>query len=220
MAITQPLYYYLTMVAPIASLQRGVLRPRDASRLYVQPRSEFLRLEKTGVLLKVAHGYYAVIPEANRGREWRPDMEAIALGIGQADYGKEAVSLMHISAARIHGAIPRAIGVAVLAVPKQRPTLETKFGRIFFVKRNVGQLRRIRIATELGSGWTTNLEQTALDLAKRENLISDFSDVSREAAIALVLRIDKEKLQNFAKESHLGSSLEKVETWVANARSA
>lgn len=208
------------MVAPVATLQRGVLRPRDASALYVQPRAEFLRLEKIGVLLKVAHGYYVVIPEANRGGEWRPDMEAIALGIGIADYGKEAVALMHLSAARIHGAIPRAIGLAVLAVPKQRPTLETKFGRIIFVKRNVGQLRRIRIETELGSGWTTNLEQTTLDLAKRESLVSDFREVAREAAIALFSRIDKEKLQNFAKESHMGSSLNKVENWMANAGSA
>ena len=208
------------MVAPLASLKRGVLRPRDAAVLYVQPRAEFLRLEVTGVLLKVAHGYYAVVPEASRGSGWRPDMEALALGIGQADYGKDAVALMHISAARIHGAIPRAIGLAVLAVPKQRPTLETKFGRIFFVKRNVAELKRIRIDTELGSGWTTNLEQTTLDLAKRENLVSGFSGVVQEAAITLLSRTDKEKLRAFAKKKHMSSSLEKVETWVASARSA
>lgn len=208
------------MVAPLASLKRGVLRPRDAATLYVQPRAEFLRLEETGVLLKVAHGYYAVVPEASRGSGWRPDMEAIALGIGQADYGKDAVALMHISAARIHGAIPRAIALAVLAVPKQRPTLETKFGRIFFVKRNVAELKRIRIATELGSGWVTNLEQTTLDLAKRENLVSGFSGVVQEAAITLLSRTDKEKLRAFAKKKHMSSSLEKVETWVASARSA
>ncbi len=208
------------MVAPLASLKRGVLRPRDAASLYVQPRAEFLRLEETGVLLKVAHGYYAVVPEASRGSGWRPDMEAIALGIGQADYGKEAVALMHISAARIHGAIPRAIALAVLAVPKQRPILETKFGRIFFVKRNVAELKRIRIATELGPGWVTNLEQTTLDLAKRENLVSGFSGVVQEAAITLLSRTDKEKLRAFAKKKHMSSSLEKVETWVASARSA
>jgi len=208
------------MVAPLASLKRGILRPRDAAGLYVQPRAEFLRLEKTGVLLKVAHGYYAVIPEASRGIGWRPDMEAIALGIGQADYGKDAVALMHISAARIHGAIPRAIALAVLAVPKQRPTLETKFGRILFVKRNVAELKRIRIDTELGSGWATSLEQTTLDLARRENLVSGFSGVVQEAAITLLLRTDKEKLRTFAKEKRMCSSLEKVETWVVNARSA
>lgn len=208
------------MVAPLASLKRGVLRPRDAAELYVQPRAEFLRLEKTGVLLKVAHGYYVVVPEANRGIGWRPDIEAIALGIGQADYGKDAVALMHISAARIHGAIPRAIALAVLAVPKQRPTLETKFGRILFVKRNVAELKRIRIDTELGSGWVTSIEQTTLDLAKRENLVSDFSGVVQEAAITLLLRTDKEKLRAFAKEKRMSSSLEKAETWVVNARSA
>lgn len=205
------------MVAPLASLKRGVLRPRDAAELYVQPRAEFLRLEKTGVLLKVAHGYYVVVPEANRGIGWRPDIEAIALGIGQADYGKDSVALMHISAARIHGAIPRAIALAVLAVPKQRPTLETKFGRIFFVKRNLVRLKRIRIDTELGSGWVTSAEQTTLDLAKRDNLISGFSGVAQEAAVTLLTRIDKKKLRHFAEENHMDSSLKKVENWLANA---
>jgi len=208
------------MKTSIASLKKGVLRPRDAKEIYTQPALQFQRLEKTGTLLKLAHGYYAVVPEAYRGIGWRPDMEAIALGIGQADYGKDAVALMHISAARIHGAIPRAIAIAVLAVPKQRPTLETRFGRVLFVKRNVAELKRIRIDTELGSGWVTSIEQTTLDLGKRENLISDFSGIVQEAAVALLLRTDKEKLHAFAKVKRMGSSLEKVETWVVNARFA
>lgn len=207
------------MVSPLAGLKSGVLRPRDAATYYTQPAHQFQYWAQEGVLLKVAHGYYVHIPEVHRGQYWRPEMEALALGIGQADYGKDAVALMHISAARIHGAIPRAIALAVLAVPKQRPTLETKFGRIFFVKRNVAQLKRIRIDTELGSGWVTNLEQTTLDLAKRDNLISGFSGVVQEAAVTLLTRIDKEKLRHFAKESHMISSLVKVETWEVNAKS-
>ena len=93
---------------------------------------------------------------------WRPEIEALALGIGQADYGVNGVALMHPSAARVQGAIPRAIAVAVLAVPKQRPTLETTCSRIVFVKRDVARLKRMRIETELATGWCTSIEQTAL----------------------------------------------------------
>ena len=116
------------MKTSIATLNKGVLRPRDAKEIYTQPALQFQRLEKTGTLLKLAHGYYLLVPEAMRGKAWRPEMEALALALGQADYGKNAVALMHISAARIHGAIPRALALAVLAVPKQRPALETKIG--------------------------------------------------------------------------------------------
>jgi len=205
------------MKASIAALKKGVLRPRDAKEIYTQPALQFKRLEKTGVLLKLAHGYYLHIPEAMRGKAWRPEIEAIALALGQADYGKNEVALMHISAARIHGAIPRAIALAVLAVPKQRPILETKFGRIIFVKRDVSELQRIRIDTELGSGWATNLEQTTLDLANRENLIVDFKEVVREAAITLFQRVSREKLIAFATKTDMAPSFSKVESWVKNA---
>jgi hypothetical protein len=205
------------MKASIASLKKGVLRPRDAKAIYTQPALQFKRLEKTGVLLKLAHGYYLHVPEAMRGKAWRPEMEALALALGQADYGKDEVALMHISAARIHGALPRAIALAVLAVPKQRPILETKFGRIIFVKREVSELQRMRIDTELGSGWATNLEQTTLDLAKRENLILDFEEVVQEAAVTLFLRVGRERLSAFATKTDMVPSFSKVESWVRNA---
>lgn len=205
------------MKTSIASLKKGVLRPRDAKEIYTQPALQFKRLEKTGVLLKVAHGYYLHIPESMRGKAWRPEMEALALALGQADYGKNDVALMHLSAARIHGAIPRAVALAVLAVPKQRPILETKFGRIIFVKRDVSELKRMRIDTELGSGWATNLEQTTLDLANWENLILDFREIVQEAAVTLFQRIGRGKLSAFANERGITSNLLKVESWVGNA---
>ena len=205
------------MNASIATLKKGVLRPRDAKEIYTQPALQFKRLEKTGVLLKLAHGYYLHVPEAMRGKVWRPEMEALALALGQADYGKNEVALMHISAARIHGALPRALALAVLAVPKQRPILETKFGRIIFVKREVSELQRMRIDTELGSGWVTSLELTTLDLAKRENLILDFEEIVQEAAVALFQRVGREKLSVFATTRDMAPSFSKVESWVKNA---
>jgi hypothetical protein len=63
-----------------------------------------------------------MIPQHRLGDStWTPDLHTAALGIGQADYGTGAVALMGVTAARLHGAIPRALAVAVVAVPKQRP---------------------------------------------------------------------------------------------------
>lgn len=201
------------MTLTLASLRRGVLRPRDAAGIYTQPALQFRRLELEGVLLKVAHGYYAHIPEASRGASWRPEIEALALGIGQADYGIDGAVLMHLSAARVQGGIPRAIAVAVLAVPKQRPTLETTCGRIVFVKRDVSRLKRVKVNTELAIGWATSIEQTALDLAWRPNLIEGMSKVAEEAAVALYARCKEMKLQVIVEGQRMGPSLERLKKW-------
>ena len=205
------------MTPTLASLRRGVLRPRDAAGLYTQPALQFRRLEKEGVLLKVAHGYYAHIPEASRGGQWRPEIEALALGVGQADYGINGAVLMHLSAARVQGAIPRAIAVAVLAVPKQRPTLETTCGRIIFVKRDVARLKRIKIITELATGWSTSNEQTAVDLARRPDLVKGMSHVAREAACALFVLSNKDILDSLAEVQRMGPALHRLVTWMRDA---
>lgn len=205
------------MKPTLAALRRGVLRPRDAAEIYTQPALQFRRLEMEGVLLKVAHGYYAHIPEASRGASWRPEIEALALGIGQADYGVNEVALMHLSAARLQGAIPRAIAVAVLAVPKQRPTLETSCGRIIFVKRDVARLKRIKVKTELATGWCTSNEQTAVDLARRPDLVKGMSHVAREAACALFALSDKGILDSLVKDQRMGSALNRLADWMKDA---
>ena len=205
------------MVSPLASLRRGVLRPRDAANLYTQPGHQFHYWEEEGILLKIAHGYYALVPEVRRGLGWRPAIETVALGIGQSDYGKNDVALMHISAARLHGAIPRALAIAVIAVPKQRPELETKFGRIVFVKRNVSTLACEKANTELAQGWTTTFEQTALDLARRPGLIDGMSHIAREAAIALLVRSDANKLKVLIEDQRLGAAYGRLQSWSKNA---
>lgn len=205
------------MVSPLSSLRLGVLRPRDAESLYAQPHVEFRRWEKAGVLLKVAHGYYAHIPETSRGSQWRPEIEALALGIGQADYGKNHVALMHISAARIHGAIPRALAVAVIAVPNRRPDLETTCGRIVFVQKDVEVLKRMRVETELATGWSTSIEQTALDLARRPSLVQGLTNVVMEAAVSLFARCKEEKLQAIVREQRMGAALDRLTEWAKNA---
>jgi len=192
------------------------MRPKDASHIYTQPYVQFKRLEEDGVLLKVAHGYYALVPEVNRGNKWRPEIESLALEIGQADYGDDKAILMHLSAARLQGAIPRAIAVAVIAIPKQRPVLETPNGRIVFVKRDVTRLKRMKVKTELGEGWSTSKEQTALDLVARPNLVIGMSQFAEEAARTLYFLSDKAKLKSIANDQRLKSSFGRLQQLVNN----
>ncbi len=128
---------------------------------------ELRRLADAGALLRLAHGYYALVPEARRGDEgaWRPEVEAAALAIATADYGVERVALIGPSAARLHGCYPRALSTAVVAVPSQRPIRETIAGNVKFVVRDVSKLDLVRVDTELTRGWMTSIEETLLDLS-------------------------------------------------------
>jgi hypothetical protein len=126
-------------------------------------------------------------------------LEAAAFGIAAADYGVPAVALMGLSAARVHGALPRALGVAVLAVPKQRPVLRLadRDASIVFVPRDVDRLDVQRTDTELGAGWVTGVEQTLLDLAARPDQ-GGLLDAAAEAAAALLPRADRDRLTRLA----------------------
>jgi hypothetical protein len=131
-----------------------------------------------------------------------PSLDAAALGVAQADYGTAYVALMGVSAARHHGAIPRALAVAIVAVPKQRPVIRGPVGEIVFAKRDVGRLDVERIDTQLTSGWVTTVEQTLLDLASRPKLGGlPPSDVD-QAISALSRRSDWSLVERLATEQH------------------
>lgn len=195
-----------TAVGLPPELARGgerILRPRDAADIYVQPWTEFKRLAELGALQRVATGYYAVVPLSRLGdKRWRPSIEATALGIAKADYGTSAVALMGPSAARHHGVLPRAIGLAAVAVPKQRPRLKTTVGQVIFVKREVSKLDIERIETEFGPGWVTTAEQTMVDLAVRPSL-GGLAPADVAAAIrGLNGRAQADVVQRIAQEQH------------------
>jgi hypothetical protein len=151
---------------------------------------------------------------------WAPALDAVALGIAQTDYGKDAVALVSVSAARQHGAIPRAIGVAVVAVPRQRPPLETPFGRVVFTKRDTAALDLQRVTTELAEGWVTTHEQTMLDLAARPDLGGLPRNQVDEAIRALAHRADQELVQNLALDQHHPAALRTIRTLIAEAERA
>jgi len=173
----------------LASRANAVLRPRDARAAYAHPGPELARLARRGLLKPLAHGYYVRVPQSMLGEpDWRPDLHAAALGIAQADLGPAEAALMHLSAARVLGALPRELAVAVVAVTKQRPALAILGGRVVFVTRHVDTLDLQRAVTSLGEGWVTTAEQTLLDLLHRPGL-GDTDPSHADAAIEWLAQV-------------------------------
>lgn len=183
----------------LARTGNGVLKPGDFHDTYANPWEEFARLTRTGVLAKVAHGYYLLIPEEQRGGYWAPEVEGVALGIAVADYGRDPVALMGPAAARVLGAVPRALATATVAVPRQRPGLVTTAGRVQFVKRAVEYLDTQRVTTDITAGWTTTPEQTVLDLADRPDLGGITPATAEEAIRTLAERCDQQVVARLAR---------------------
>lgn len=198
---------------PPKLVRRGlrVVRPQDASEIYAHPRPEFARLTASGALHRLATGYYAMVPDDQIDQAWIPDLEAAALGIAAADQGVEAVALMGLSAARLHGAIPRALGVAVVAAAGHRTELwlADRDAIVVFVRRNVSALDVERATTELGQGWVTTVEQTVLDLGARPNL-GGMPDEAAAAVQALLPRADHALLAELARTQRRRATLDRI----------
>jgi predicted transcriptional regulator of viral defense system len=200
--------------AALARVSFGVLRPLDAAAVYAHPRPEFRRLADGGVLHRLATGYYAVVPSAAHDRPWMPSLEAAAFGIAAADYGPGAVALMGLSAARLHGGVPRALGVAVVAVPKQRPPVRLldREAMVAFVRRSVDRLEVEVARSDLGRVMVTTIEQTVLDLAHRPAL-GGVPDEARAAVAALWPRVDVAELRRLAGEQRLRAAADRAADW-------
>lgn len=69
------------------------------------------------LLHRVATGFYVAVPDDRVRAEWMPGLEAAAAGTAVAAYSADDAVVMGVSAARLHGAIPRALATAVVAVP-------------------------------------------------------------------------------------------------------
>ena len=196
-----------------------VVRTRDVASRWANPTRELSRLAAAGMVRNLSPGYW-LVPPADRLTDpsWRPEIEALALAVGVADYGREAVALMGISAARHHGALPRALARAVLAVPRQRPPMRA-FGEILFVKRDTGRLALEAATTALAAGPVTTVEQTLLDLADRPALGAvDFRQIG-EAITSLAARADWDEVLDLARTQHLHAAYVRAR-WVAMASGA
>lgn len=200
--------------AALAQVPLKTIRPRDAAAVYTHPRTQLVRLAEHGLLHRLADGYYVVVPQDMVGRRWIPDLDAAAAGIATTIHNHSDIVVMGLSAARLHGVIPRALATAIVAVPSQhRPVaLTDRPAVVRFVKRDTGNLDAERIRTELGPVLVTTLEQTVLDLAHRPGLGDNEADVPAAVA-ALYARSDKKRLQGLAAEQRRLASLHRAEDW-------
>lgn len=204
----------MSLPAVFASAPLRTIRAEDAGATYAFPGPELARLADRGLLHRVAHGYYIVVPQDMIGREWAPSLEAAAAGIASAIYGPNQAVLMGISAARVLGAIPRALATAVVAVPEQhRPIrLKDRQSVVRFVKRDTDRLDAELIETPLGPAIVTTPEQTLLDLAHRPHLGDARNDVPTAISM-LFQRSDHERLKTLAADQRLVASLRRAESW-------
>jgi predicted transcriptional regulator of viral defense system len=179
--------------------------------VYAHPRPEFARLTRTGALHRLATGYYAVVPDDQIERSWLPDLESAALGIAAADEDTDSVTLMGLSAARVHGAVPQAVGVALVASAHHRSAirLSDRDADVLFVRRDVSRLDVERRGFELGSGLVTTVEQTLLDLAARPAL-GGLPNEATEAIRALLTRTDRALLADLAAAQRRTTTLGRI----------
>ncbi|MEV6608306.1 type IV toxin-antitoxin system AbiEi family antitoxin [Kutzneria sp. NPDC051319] len=196
--------------AALARRPNRVFRPQDVADVYAHPRAELARLSGTGVIRRLATGYYAMTPLDRLGDAWRPELEAAALGVAIADYGPDVVALIGASAARHHGALPRAVAVATVAVPKQRPVMVMENGAISFAKRDVTRLDVERVQTELVSGWVTTVEQTLLDIAAPPGRFDLHLGDRAEVMAALGRRADLALVAELAAQQHRPAALRRI----------
>jgi predicted transcriptional regulator of viral defense system len=205
-----------SLPAVLASAPLRTIHAEDAGAAYAFPGPELARLADRGLLQRVAHGYYVVVPQDMIGREWVPSLEAAAAGIASAIYGANHAVLMGISAARVLGAIPRALATAVVAVPDQhRPIrLKDRQSVVRFVKRDTDRLDAERIEMPPGPAIVTTPEQTLLDLAHRPQL-GDAPDEVPAAIRMLYQRSDHQRLEALAADQRRKASLRRAESWAA-----
>jgi hypothetical protein len=183
-------------------------RAADAAVVYAHPAPQLRRLEQLGVLHRLAHGYYTVVPQDQIGTNWMPTLEAAAAGIAAARFHPDRAPLMGVSAARLHGALPRALAVAIVAAPAQHDpiTLLDRPALVRFVKRDMTRVDVETVPTELGRALVTSIEQTALDLARRPAL-NVAEDQIPDALRALLPRCEPEVLEELARRQRLRSAL-------------
>jgi hypothetical protein len=192
----------------LAGFPMRTFRAADASVAYAHPAPQLRRLEQLGVLHRLAHGYYTVVPQDQIGTNWMPTLEAAAAGIAVARFHPDRAPLMGVSAARLHGALPRALALAIVAAPVQHDpiALLDRQATVRFVKRDTSRVDVETVTTELGRALVTSMEQTVLDLARRPPL-NVAEDQIPDALRALLPRCEPELLDELARRQRLRSAL-------------
>src|SRR4051794_4711604 len=154
----------------IARAPLRTVRAEALAGIYSHPGPELAILMRRGVVHRLTQGIYCAVPAEHVGDGWRPTLEAATAAVATTLYGDRVPVLTGLTAARMHRALPRAIGVGYVAVPTQRRPLRfaDREGEIRFVMRDVQVLDAVLVQTDLGPALTTTPEQTVLDLGRAD----------------------------------------------------
>lgn len=188
-----------------------MFRPQDLVDVYSQPSVQLHRLVRDPRVRKAAHGLYYTVPD-DQDPTWLPTVEAVAAGVATAIFGERVPVLMHLTAARLLGALPRAIGQAFVAVPRQRAPLhlaDRVAATVTFVARDTDALDAVLHPTDLGPALITTPEQTVLDLTKRPKL-GGAPEECRAATRVLLPRCDPERLEEIARAQRMVATLDRL----------
>ncbi|MDO8307654.1 MAG: hypothetical protein Q7V58_04765 [Actinomycetota bacterium] len=171
---------------------------RSAAAIYRQPAAELARLARAGVIVKIAHGYYAAVPTGRQRDDWIPSLETLSAGLATAVFGPGGGAIWGLSAARVHGALPRATATGYVLGPTQHRDIELSIrsARVEFSKRDPARLDLEYLATELGPSLVTSIHQTILDLSTRP--FEDGETPRADAVRALMERADLDRLAGLA----------------------
>ena len=191
----------------LASMPMSAGRPADFGDQFANPSQELTRLAETGAVVRLAHGVYLLAPLGARPG-WLPELEVAAMAWATATYGDRVPVLMGLGAARFHHAIPRAIGVTVVALPVQHRPLAMVGGRVVFVARDVEAVQARTETTPLGDMLVTSVEQTLVDLVARPGL-AGLPDEAMAAARHLAQRADLDLARQLAARQRRKSPLDR-----------
>lgn len=186
------------------------IRTAELAFAYAHPRQEARALERRGLLHRLAHGIYCAVPPEGDPMTWRPTLEAATAAVATALYGDRVPVLTGLTAARMHRALPRAIGVGYVAVPTRRRALRLadRDSEVRFVTRAVAELDAIAMTTELGQVLVTTPEQTVLDLARADPRAEDLD--AQEAINALWPECDPAVLDEIAGHQRMRATYARV----------
>jgi len=200
----------------LAQAALRTVRPRDVTA-YAHARPQLARLTESGLLHRLAPGFYAIVPQDRVGGRWLPSLEGAAAGIAAAEFGVGRYALMAMTAARLHHAVPRAVAVASVAAPRRRASLRLtdRPATVRFFVRDIDAMQVEMLQTDMGRCLVTTPEQTVLDLAHLSAGKASWQEA--QAAIqALLPRCNREMLAEIAATQRLKRSLDRVLGLVAS----
>src|SRR6218665_3833574 len=186
------------------------VRAADLEGIYTHPVQQFAILLRRGVVHRLTHGTYCLVPHEQVGPGWRPPLEAATAAVATALYGDRVPVLMGLSAARVQRALPRAIGTGYVAVPTQRRPLRfaDREGGIPLIIRDVVTLDAVLVQTDLGPTLATTPEPTVLDLARADPRGQEVD--ARDAIRALWPECDQQVLAEIAGRQRMRTTLERL----------